>query len=223
MIAVIMEDNTSIVDNYKVNNQPISLSSVIQRVPVICSLKRERKESNQHTADVPLTAVFSDLIKTLNQTNAHTSDTNVTFSEGMGSGGDRASATIVKDFPSPTIGVNFPDNQTHTDGFTLEFNLEFLESNFMSSVMEYEENVSEQSFSQTEEDILSKIVRQINKESTGDEGRDSKIDCSNIRIKTFKSGRKRGRKLGYRSENTKDGFVQCGVCGGQVRFIFQAK
>ena len=54
MMAVLMEDNNSSTNDHKVYNQPTSSSYVIQRVPVICSLKCEKKESNHHKAVAPL-------------------------------------------------------------------------------------------------------------------------------------------------------------------------
>ena len=216
MMAVIMEDNAKSTDDHKVYSQPTSSSSVIQRVPVICSLKCKKKESNQHKAVAPLgdvSAFSSDI--SMNHLYACTSETMVTFSDGVGYEDAKVQTNIVKDISYPVLGVHFPDNQNETDGFTLQFNLEFLESNFISSSIESGEIVAVTGpfVSNTEEDI-----RQ-NKESMGDVECDTKNNKINnsVPAKTFKNGRKRGRKLGYRSENTKDDFAHCGVCGGQVR------
>ena len=82
-MAGIMDMTT---DNQLVYNQPISSSlSVIQRVPVICSLKRERKESGQLKAVAPLSdvsAISSDIFTNISQTYTSTSETTVPFSDG---------------------------------------------------------------------------------------------------------------------------------------------
>ena len=210
MVAVLMDS--------KVYNQPTSSSSVIQRVSVICSLKCEKKESNQPKAVAPLgdvSAISSDI--SMSQLYASTSGK----TDGLGYEDAKVQTNIVKDIPYPVLGVQFPENQNETDGFTLQFNLEFLENNFMSSVIESEENVTvtKPFVSHTKEDILSKVGRQMNKESTGDVERDTKNNRINhsAQAKTLKNGKRRGRKLGYRSENTKDDLAKCGVFGGQVR------
>ena len=114
-MAVIMDS--------KVYNQPTSSSSVIQRVSVICSLKCEKKESNQHKAVATLgdvSAISSDI--SMSQLYAWTSGK----TDGLGYEDAKVQTNMVKDIPYPVLGVHFPDNQNKTDGFTLQFNLEFL-------------------------------------------------------------------------------------------------
>ena len=93
-MAVIMDSNNIIVDNHEVYNQTTSSSSVIQRVPVICSLKCEKRESNQYKAVAPIgeaSANHRDVFTTISQTYACTSDTTGTFADGMGYEVDRGS------------------------------------------------------------------------------------------------------------------------------------
>ena len=145
----------------------------------------------------------------------------------MGYEEDRGSTNI----SHPLLCVNIRNYQNEIDGYTLQFNLEFFESNYMSSVIKSAENVTatEPAVSNTEKDIFSEVVSQITKESSSDVESDNKnirnilSDCNYLPSKTFKNGKKRGRKLGYRSENTKDEIAHCGVCGCQVIFQFLAK
>ena len=157
-MAVIMDMGMT-TDNYMVYNQPTSSSlSVIQRVPFICSLKCERKESGQLKAVAPLSnvsATDSDIFTNISKTFASTSETTVIFSDGVGYVGDGVKPNILEDFPYHVLGVHFPNITNEADCFTLQFNLEFLESNFMPSVRESEEIVTatNPSVFYTEEDL----------------------------------------------------------------------
>ena len=80
-----------------------------------------------------------------------------------------------------------------------------------------------------ESDILSEAVGHIKYDisSTSVVESDIKTDNERIRSRSQRKARgstrphnKRGRKLGYRSDNTKDDTAVCGVCGGKVRSKF---
>ena len=101
------------------------------------------------------------------------------------------------------LGVLFPNQNTHTDALSEQFNLELLED---SLIYHKVENNDKQDILNIKVDILSDAISEIVK--------DSPIDIE--KTEKVRKGRKRGRKLGYRSENSNGEDAVCGVCGAKV-------
>ena len=141
-----------------------------------------------------------------------------------------------------------------------DFSLEYLESNFASSLLGSDEHITENIESCTNitnnapvDDLLAQVMNQISFEIDSDiheslesEDHNSNTGSKNAYAKTSEEiketdinipssqatarpkrhkrrtkdcttpYKKRGRKLGYRSENTKDDTAVCGVCGAKV-------
>ena len=101
------------------------------------------------------------------------------------------------------LGVLFPNQNTHTEALSEQFNLELLED---SLIYHKVENNDKQDILNIKVDILSDAISEIVK--------DSPIDIE--KTEKVRKGRKRGRKLGYRSENSNGEDAVCGVCGAKV-------
>ena len=101
---------------------------------------------------------------------------------------------------SPSLlGVLFPHHNNETEAFSEQFNLELLED---SLVCDKVEDNDKQDILNIKVDILSDAISEIVKDTAvPDVGR---------------PGRKRGRKLGYRSDNSNGEDALCGVCGDKV-------
>ena len=95
---------------------------------------------------------------------------------------------------------------------SFNFNLELLEDNFEYELLETESPVKTDECTR---DILSDAVSHIIDQ-------EAPIDHHNHQhqiekqSKTVEKGGKRGRKLGYRSENSNGENTVCGVCGAKV-------
>ena len=108
---------------------------------------------------------------------------------------------------SPSLlGVWFPHHNTQTEAFSEQFNLELLEESLVYKTVE---NNDKQEIVNFKVDILSDAISEIVKDtSLGIE-----------KIEKVRKGRKRGRKLGYRSENSNGDDAVCGVCGAVMAAV----
>ena len=180
---------------------PPPLPSIVYRVPVIQRLRSEKRDTN-----------YSDKYQGFNLFD------------------------VPKDPDTP--GALFPHNPTET----VSFNLECLDSNFVSSLIESVETETENANPAKDchtnvIDVKSVIIREA---QTAERIRNSAV-CINVANSDIKATKecpsehivplaktrrrakgstapynKRGRKLGYRSENSKDESAVCGVCGAKV-------
>ena len=94
----------------------------------------------------------------------------------------------------------FPNQNTQTETLSEQFNLELLEDSLV-----YQNN-DKQEILNIKVDILSDAISEIVKDTPIDTEKTEKV----------RKGRKRGRKLGYRSENSNGEDAVCRVCGAKV-------
>ena len=109
----------------------------------------------------------------------------------------------VSEIPLSLLGVLFPHHNTQTEAFSEQFNLELLED---SLVYDAVENDDKQEILNIKVDILSDAISEIVKDTPIDIEKPEKV----------RKGKKRGRKLGYRSENSNAENAVCGACGAKV-------
>ena len=119
------------------------------------------------------------------------------------------------------LGTLIPHNPSDGEAFSHHFNLEYLEDSFVFNLIENAETDSAdkadhmQSKNANKTDILSDALGDI---VNGIADENILSEQVNERVNTFRKGRKRGQKLGYRSKNTNDDNALCGVCGAKVSF-----
>ena len=139
----------------------------------------------------------------------------------------------------------FPPNLNNTGHDNQEFNFELLDAQFESRLLaapvtaEKAGNCSEKFSTTIDSDILNSVVSDIlcdeqnleygstqNSKYSDTIGKQIRSDQPNLECASDKSkdviskplrkGKKRGRKLGYRSETSNDDNAICGVCGAKV-------
>ena len=105
------------------------------------------------------------------------------------------------------IATLFTQSQSDTEILTEHFNLDYLEDNLDHDMLE---NIADTSDDRTvyTRDILSDAVSHIIN--------DNETEVHNENPKKVMKGGKRGRKFGYRSENSNKENTLCGVCGAKV-------
>ena len=106
------------------------------------------------------------------------------------------------------LGVLLPYNNSETEAFSEEFNLELLDDSFLAVDNYQTDNIKPTVNIRV--DILSDTISEIVNDT-------STINITSLKKdKIVKKGRKRGRKPGYRSENSNRDDTVCGVCGDKV-------
>ena len=219
MVAIMADSRRHFHHLYNPDHNPVIDSvhdnAVIQRVPVIqmvavkCEKKEAHKELPNSQSDV--TTDHSDTIVR----NAVQNKVSVTVSDDD---------NVTNDITSSMLGVLFPHNPSDIQVYSQQFNLEFLENNFVSNLIGTVDTENIDTIAHevppitAERDILRDAVGGIVNDGPCLENKIS--ERNNPPAKSVRKGRKRGRKLGYRSENSNADNALCGVCGEKVR-IFQ--
>ena len=130
---------------------------------------------------------------------------------------------VSNDISSSMLGVLFPHNPSDIQACSQQFNLEFLENNFVSNLIGTVDTENIDTIAHevppitAERDILRDAVGEIVNDCPCPDNKIS--EQNNSPAKSVRKGRKRGRKLGYRSENSNSDIALCGVCGAKVRII----
>ena len=121
------------------------------------------------------------------------------------------------------LGALFPHDPSDSEAFSQHFNLEYLDDSFVFNLIENTKTEDADSVGQAQpttlhrRDILSDAVGEIGNEIVDGNVISEKF---NQRVKTVQKGRRRGRKLEYRSENSNEDNTLCGVCGAKVGNTF---
>ena len=216
----------------------------IQKVPVIniVHTKGEQNDKNVQTAIThsDVNADHSDV--TIPRSDAYTithSDASITYSDpttthsatspyrGRIANQNASEVTSsvsgynLSDISPSILGSLFPNNPSDGEAFSQHFNLEYLEDSFVFNLIENtktddDDDVNQvQSIIMNKKDILSDALAEIVNETS-----DIVSKKVNEGVKTIQKGRKRGRKLGYRSQNSNGDNALCGICGAKVRISF---
>jgi hypothetical protein len=219
MVAIMAESGRDFYHVFSHAHKPVTDSmndnEVIQRVPVIhmVASKCEKKEAHRELTPIHATTGHCNAVVTDNSITGVQSEVSVTVS-------------VDNNVTNDMLGVLFPHNPSDIEAFGQQFNLEFLENNFVSNLIgavdtENIEHIAHELHSRTSErDILSDAVGEIVNDAPSPENKISEHNYT--QTKSLRKGRKRGRKLGYRSENSNADNALCGVCGEKERTILFA-